>query len=110
MRGIEHDAGVGRSGLELGAAGAHGEQIHRPLARLTSKEYAAELRKTIDPDHTAKSSPTTFEWPHESEETTHLSVVDADRNAVAMTYTLARIVAIHDNDAGYCVFEKEPGG
>jgi gamma-glutamyltranspeptidase/glutathione hydrolase len=59
-----------------------------PIARLTSKEYAAELRKTISPDHTVKSSPTTFEWPHESEETTHISIVDADRNAVAMTYTL----------------------
>ena len=59
-----------------------------PLARLTSKEYAANLRKTISPDHTVKSSPETFEWPHESDETTHLSVVDADRNAVSMTYTL----------------------
>jgi len=59
-----------------------------PVGRLTSKEYAAELRKTINPDRAVKSSPTTFEWPHESEETTHVSIVDADRNAVAMTYTL----------------------
>jgi gamma-glutamyltranspeptidase/glutathione hydrolase len=59
-----------------------------PIARLTSKDYAAELRKTINPDHTVKSSPATFEWPHESDETTHLSIVDADRNAVSMTYTL----------------------
>jgi len=59
-----------------------------PLAKLTAKDYAAELRKTIDPEHTVKSSPTTFEWPHESEETTHISIVDADHNAVAMTYTL----------------------
>src|SRR5581483_8811094 len=58
------------------------------LAKLTAKDYAAELRKTIDPEHTVKSSPTTFEWPHESEETTHISIVDADHNAVAMTYTL----------------------
>jgi gamma-glutamyltranspeptidase/glutathione hydrolase len=34
------------------------------------------------------SSPTTFEWPAESDETTHLSVVDQDLNAVSMTYTL----------------------
>ena len=53
-----------------------------------SKEYAAELRKTIDQKKAAKSSPTTFEWPHESDETTHISVVDGDRNAVSMTYTL----------------------
>ena len=59
-----------------------------PLATLVSKDYAAELRKTIRADRTVQSSPTTFEWPHESEETTHISVVDADHNAVAMTYTL----------------------
>jgi gamma-glutamyltranspeptidase/glutathione hydrolase len=59
-----------------------------PLARLMSKDYAADLRKTIDPIRTRPASPTTFEWPHESEETTHVSVVDGDRNAVSMTYTL----------------------
>ena len=59
-----------------------------PLARLTSKEYAAELRKTISMDRAAKASPATFEWPHESDETTHISIVDADRNAVSLTYTL----------------------
>src|SRR6266699_3641887 len=32
--------------------------------------------------------PSTFEWPHESNETTHISIVDGDRNAVSMTYTL----------------------
>jgi gamma-glutamyltranspeptidase / glutathione hydrolase len=59
-----------------------------PLARLMSKDYAADLRKTISRDRASKSSPTTFEWPHESDETTHISIVDADRNAVSMTYTL----------------------
>jgi gamma-glutamyltranspeptidase/glutathione hydrolase len=59
-----------------------------PVDRLTSKEYAASLRNTISPDHTVKSSPTLFEWPHESDETTHISIVDANRNAVSMTYTL----------------------
>jgi gamma-glutamyltranspeptidase/glutathione hydrolase len=59
-----------------------------PLARLTSKEYAAELRKTISMDRAAKASATTFDWPHESAETTHISIVDADRNAVSLTYTL----------------------
>src|SRR5262245_35975288 len=33
-----------------------------PLARLMSKEYATDLRKTIDLDHASKASPTTFEW------------------------------------------------
>ncbi len=59
-----------------------------PVARLTSKDYSAELRLTINPDCASKSSPETFAWPHESDETTHLSVVDAERNAVALTYTL----------------------
>jgi gamma-glutamyltranspeptidase / glutathione hydrolase len=59
-----------------------------PLERLLSKPYAAELRKTISRDHTSKSSPTTFQWPNESDETTQISVVDGDRNAVSITYTL----------------------
>jgi gamma-glutamyltranspeptidase / glutathione hydrolase len=59
-----------------------------PLARLTAKDYAATLRKGISPTRASVSSPTTFEWPGESEETTHLSVVDRDRNAVSLTYTL----------------------
>jgi gamma-glutamyltranspeptidase / glutathione hydrolase len=59
-----------------------------PIDRLMSKTYAADLRKSIDLDHTVKSSPTTFEWPHESDETTHISIVDANRNAVSLTYTL----------------------
>jgi len=59
-----------------------------PIQRLLSKPYAAELRRSISRDRASKSSPTTFDWPRESDETTHLSVVDADRNAVSMTYTL----------------------
>jgi gamma-glutamyltranspeptidase / glutathione hydrolase len=59
-----------------------------PIDRLLSKEYAAQLRKTINPSQASKSSPTTFTWTSESQETTHFSVVDTQRNAVAMTYTL----------------------
>jgi gamma-glutamyltranspeptidase / glutathione hydrolase len=59
-----------------------------PIDRLTSKAYAGELRQTIDPARASKSSPSTFEWTQESHETTHLSVVDKARNAVALTYTL----------------------
>jgi len=71
-----------------------------PIARLTSKEYAAELRKSVTPDKASVSSPTSFEWPHETEETTHFSVVDADRNAVSLTYTL---------EGGYGSFITVPG-
>jgi gamma-glutamyltranspeptidase/glutathione hydrolase len=59
-----------------------------PIARLISKDYAAELRKTIKTNNASKSTPESFAWPGESEETTHLSVVDAERNAVSLTYTL----------------------
>ena len=59
-----------------------------PIERLTSKEYAAQLRRTIQLDRASKSTPDSFEWPKESPETTHYSIVDADRNAVSVTYTL----------------------
>jgi gamma-glutamyltranspeptidase / glutathione hydrolase len=59
-----------------------------PVPRLISKEYGETLRKTINPNKASKSSPTSFTWPTESQETTHFSVVDAQRNAVAVTYTL----------------------
>ena len=59
-----------------------------PIERLTSKAYAAELRRTIDAERASVSSPDRFEWPREGGETTHLSVVDGARNAVSLTYTL----------------------
>ena len=59
-----------------------------PIDRLISKQYAAELRKTINPTRASKSSPSTFTWATESDETTHFSIVDGKRNAVAVTYTL----------------------
>jgi gamma-glutamyltranspeptidase/glutathione hydrolase len=65
-----------------------------PLQRLLSKEYAAELRATISAERTAPASPTQFEWPRESDETTHISVVDAQRNAVSLTYTLEQAYGV----------------
>jgi gamma-glutamyltranspeptidase / glutathione hydrolase len=59
-----------------------------PVDRLISKEYAAQVRSTINHERASKSSPTTFSWPTEGNETTHVSVVDEQRNAVSMTYTL----------------------
>lgn len=59
-----------------------------PIDRLTSKPYANDLRATITPETASVSSPESFEWPTESEETTHFSVVDSERNAVSLTYTL----------------------
>ena len=59
-----------------------------PIDRLTSKAYAGELRLTISLERASVSSPDSFVWPTEGNETTHLSVVDGARHAVSMTYTL----------------------
>ncbi len=72
-----------------------------PVDRLISKDYAAQLRKTINPAQASKSSPTSFNFTTESPETTHISIVDAQRNAVSLTYTL---------EAGYGSKIVVPGG
>jgi gamma-glutamyltranspeptidase/glutathione hydrolase len=59
-----------------------------PIEQLISKPYAQQLARTINPNKASQSSPTTFSWPTESAETTHFSIVDERRNAVAVTYTL----------------------
>jgi gamma-glutamyltranspeptidase/glutathione hydrolase len=61
-----------------------------PVARLTSKEYAAELAATIQPDRATPSAALgeAAAPAAESEDTTHFSVIDADGNIVANTYTL----------------------
>ena len=74
---------------------------HMPIAQMTSDmKYAAAWRKTIDPVKPTPSrelvrpagfmpeSPRADLPAHESHNTTHFSVVDADGNAVSMTYTL----------------------
>lgn len=64
--------------------------VHVPVEGLTSKAYAAELRKTISLDRAtpAEEIAPGMPLPYESDQTTHFSVVDADGNAVANTYTL----------------------
>ncbi len=59
-----------------------------PVKRLTSKEYAHELRETISLFRASVSDSAAFNDAYESEETTHISVVDPGGNAVALTYTL----------------------
>ena len=62
-----------------------------PIDRLISKEYAAELRPTIDWFKATESDSSKFNSARlmaESEETTHFSVVDKAGNAVSLTYTL----------------------
>ena len=71
-----------------------------PVERLDSKAYATELRKTISRDRATPSSPEQVTMVHESDETTHFSVVDASGMAVSVTYTL---------EAGYGVGAVVPG-
>ena len=71
-----------------------------PLAEMSNPKYAKAWRKTIDPVNATPSKdllrPAGFMPPppqvpgpvHESQQTTHFSVVDADGNAVSNTYTL----------------------
>lgn len=63
--------------------------IDNPIAKLTSKEYAAQIRKSI---HADTATPSVDVQPgvgvHEKPETTHYSIVDHDGNAVSTTYTV----------------------
>lgn len=74
--------------------------VQMPLVQMADPAYADAWRKTIDPVHASPSAtltrPAGFMPPlpavptatHESPQTTHFSVVDAQGNAVACTYTL----------------------
>jgi gamma-glutamyltranspeptidase/glutathione hydrolase len=62
--------------------------VQMPIEHLTSKTYAAELRRTIEADRATVSLPVQVAQGFESNETTHYSVVDADGMAVSVTYTL----------------------
>ena len=61
-----------------------------PMTSLLSPKYLARQRASIDPERATPSSQikaTVFDG-HESMETTHYTVADAEGNVVAVTYTL----------------------
>jgi gamma-glutamyltranspeptidase / glutathione hydrolase len=64
--------------------------VKNPVAGLVLKKYAQELRKKISPDRATPSKDIKAGDPlaFESDQTTHFSVIDAQGNAVANTYTL----------------------
>ncbi len=66
------------------------DAVAAPLARLTSKSYAAAWRAGIDPRHATPASAIRGGGVMQSEgrNTTHFSIVDRFGNAVANTYTL----------------------
>jgi len=62
-----------------------------PVDQLLSKSHADQLRASIDEDSASPSDPSKLSHIYlnpESEETTHISIVDAEGNAVSLTYTL----------------------
>lgn len=75
-----------------------------PIAGLIDKKYAEQLRRSIDPNRASTSEQVKAGKPlgYESEETTHFTVVDAEGNAVANTYTL-------NNSYGSAVVAKGTG-
>lgn len=63
--------------------------VKNPTEKLLSKEYAAEIRKQIQPEIATPSSRIQPGMePHEKPETTHYSIVDHSGNAVSTTYTI----------------------
>lgn len=88
-----------------------------PIDRLISKSYANEVRKSISFSHASTIDVKEVAEAYESPETTHYSVVDAEGNAVVVTYTLeywygSRIVAeglgfLYNNEMGD--FNPVPG-
>lgn len=78
-----------------------------PADQLTAKKYSEAWRRSIQPDEASPSAslkrpdgflpsaPTTAGQHHESPDTTHYSVVDAEGNAVAVTTTLNNSFGSH---------------
>ena len=63
--------------------------VNAPITKLTSKDYAARQRASIDVNRaTPWSDMLPLKQPHEGDNTTHFSVVDNNGNAVSNTYTL----------------------
>ena len=90
---------------------------NQPVDKLISKEHAAQLRRSISLNRASISDPIAFSDAYESTQTTHYSVVDAEGNAVVVTYTIeywygSRIVAdglgfLYNNEMGD--FNPQPG-
>lgn len=62
--------------------------LNIPLDELTSKEFAKKRFENIDMNHASPSDSSKFGQIYGGDNTTHLSVVDKEGNAVSLTYTL----------------------
>jgi gamma-glutamyltranspeptidase/glutathione hydrolase len=63
-------------------------RVYVPIDGLTSKKYAAERLKEIEPKAKNYNYGESLEFDSESRNTTHVSVVDSEGNMVAATQTL----------------------
>ncbi len=75
--------------------------VQNPVDHLLDKAYAARIRAVINPERATPSA--SFHDgapPHEGMNTTQFSVMDADGNAVSVTYTLNDWFGIHRVAAG----------
>jgi gamma-glutamyltranspeptidase/glutathione hydrolase len=66
------------------------DRVKVPVKGLTAKAYAASQRERILADRARKAEEVSAgnPIPHESDQTTHFSVLDSEGNAVSNTYTL----------------------
>ena len=86
--------------------------IDVPLERLTSRDYAAELAAGIKAGDVAEVA--RYQGA-ESKDTTHISIVDAEGNAVAMTHSLGMPSGVITDGLGFmyngcmAVFDPRPG-
>lgn len=62
--------------------------VQNPVSKLLDKNYAAEIRKKIEPNVAGVSAALMPKGMGEHTETTHYSIIDDEGNAVAVTYTL----------------------
>ncbi|HWQ32312.1 MAG TPA: gamma-glutamyltransferase [Blastocatellia bacterium] len=86
-----------------------------PLDKLLSKDYAAELRKRIDLNHTM----TAQSGPRGGEDTVYLTVVDKDRNCVSFIQSIFSAfgsglvagdtgIVLHNRGAGFSFDPQSP--
>ncbi|MFL0353977.1 gamma-glutamyltransferase [Xanthomarina sp. GH4-25] len=84
--------------------------LDMPLDRLTSKEHAKNRFENINLAKASVSDSTKFGQIYDGKNTTHLSVIDKDGNAVSLTYTLENWygVKMGSKDLGF-IFNNEMG-
>ncbi len=81
-----------------------------PIDSLLSKEYSKIMFKSINKKKASKSNPNFLNKNSESDQTTHISVIDKDGSSVSLTYTLEESFGsgIGTNKLGF-LFNNEMG-